>query len=129
MDRDCVERGRTVAQVLEQYHQTVRPMHLQYVEPSKLIADIIVHSSSDTSSSSAASASASSSATTGDNANNNDKGASKSHGSLDVACEVLKNHLMAVANLSVDNMPQQYTMEQAVQQMKQTESLLSSPPP
>jgi len=40
--RDVEERGRTVAAVLQQYEQSVRPMHLQFVEPSKRYADIIV---------------------------------------------------------------------------------------
>lgn len=42
LQRDIVERGRTVDSVLEQYEKTVRPMHLQFVEPSKRYADIIV---------------------------------------------------------------------------------------
>jgi uridine kinase len=40
--RDMDQRGRTFAQVREQYYQTVRPMHLAYVEPSKRWADLIV---------------------------------------------------------------------------------------
>jgi uridine kinase len=40
--RDIVERGRSVESVLMQYESTVRPMHLQFVEPSKRYADIIV---------------------------------------------------------------------------------------
>ena len=40
--RDIIERGRTVESVLDQYETTVRPMHLQFVEPSKRYADIIV---------------------------------------------------------------------------------------
>ena len=117
MDRDCAERGRTVAQVLEQYHQTVRPMHLQYVEPSKLVADIIVHSTSDTS--------PTLSSSTDDKSNDVDTSSTpKSHGSLDVACEVLKNHLMMVANLSLDKI-QEYNMEEAVKQMKNIASLSS----
>ena len=40
--RDLVERGRTVDSVIEQYQTTVRPMHIQFVEPSKRFADIIV---------------------------------------------------------------------------------------
>ncbi len=40
--RDIVERGRTVDSVMTQYLGTVRPMHLQFVEPSKRYADIIV---------------------------------------------------------------------------------------
>ena len=42
LQRDIVERGRTVDSVLDQYDKTVRPMHLQFVEPSKRYADIIV---------------------------------------------------------------------------------------
>lgn len=70
MDRDCKERGRTVAQVVDQYHETVRPMHLQYVEPSKLVADLIVHSGFENPS------------------------------SLDTACTVLKNHLKVTAGIA-----------------------------
>ena len=40
--RDMIERGRTIEAVLEQYERTVRPMHLQFVEPSKRLADIII---------------------------------------------------------------------------------------
>ena len=40
--RDIVERGRTVDSVIDQYLGTVRPMHLQFVEPSKRYADLIV---------------------------------------------------------------------------------------
>ncbi|MCA9728084.1 MAG: uridine kinase [Candidatus Eisenbacteria bacterium] len=40
--RDVEERGRTVQSVLRQYEQSVRPMHLQFVEPSKRYADVIV---------------------------------------------------------------------------------------
>lgn len=42
LQRDTVERGRDVASVLNQYLKTVRPMHMQFVEPSKRNADIIV---------------------------------------------------------------------------------------
>ncbi len=42
LQRDILERGRTVDSVLTQYEKTVRPMHLQFVEPSKRYADIIV---------------------------------------------------------------------------------------
>ena len=42
MERDLRERGRTVESVVEQYVTTVRPMHLQFVEPSKRYADIIL---------------------------------------------------------------------------------------
>jgi len=40
--RDISERGRTVESVIEQYMSTVKPMHLEFVEPSKRYADIIV---------------------------------------------------------------------------------------
>lgn len=40
--RDVEERGRTVQSVLEQYETSVRPMHLQFIEPSKRYADIII---------------------------------------------------------------------------------------
>ena len=40
--RDVAERGRTVESVIEQYLVTVRPMHMQFVEPSKRYADVII---------------------------------------------------------------------------------------
>jgi uridine kinase len=40
--RDLAERGRTIESVIEQYIATVRPMHLQFVEPSKRHADVII---------------------------------------------------------------------------------------
>ena len=40
--RDIVERGRTMDTVIEQYLSTVRPMHQQFVEPSKRFADVII---------------------------------------------------------------------------------------
>jgi uridine kinase len=40
--RDIVERGRSVAKVLDRYEKTVKPMHLQFIEPTKRYADIIV---------------------------------------------------------------------------------------
>lgn len=40
--RDVAERGRSVGSVLDQYMATVRPMHLQFVEPNKRYADIII---------------------------------------------------------------------------------------
>ncbi|MFA6334524.1 MAG: uridine kinase [Bacteroidales bacterium] len=40
--RDNLERGRSVEKVLERYHKTVKPMHLQFIEPSKRYADIII---------------------------------------------------------------------------------------
>lgn len=42
LDRDVHERGRTLESVIIQYTTTVRPMHLQFVEPSKRYADIII---------------------------------------------------------------------------------------
>ena len=42
LERDINERGRTTASVIEQYIHTVRPMHLDFVEPSKRYADIII---------------------------------------------------------------------------------------
>ena len=42
LQRDISERGRTVASVIEQYLGTVKPMHLEFVEPSKRYADIII---------------------------------------------------------------------------------------
>jgi uridine kinase len=40
--RDTRERGRSVDDVLRQYLETVRPMHLEFIEPSKRYADVIV---------------------------------------------------------------------------------------
>src|SRR5205085_5634013 len=40
--RDVAERGRTVESVIEQHLSTVRPMHTQFVEPSKRCADVII---------------------------------------------------------------------------------------
>ena len=40
--RDIAERGRTVDTAIEHYCDTVKPMHLQFIEPSKRYADIIV---------------------------------------------------------------------------------------
>ena len=42
LGRDMTERGRTVQDVLRQYLETVRPMHLEFVEPSKRWADVII---------------------------------------------------------------------------------------
>jgi uridine kinase len=42
IERDMMERGRDVKKVLERYEKTVKPMHLQFIEPSKRYADIIV---------------------------------------------------------------------------------------
>ena len=40
--RDLERRGRTFAQVRKQYYESVRPMHMAFVEPSKRFADLIV---------------------------------------------------------------------------------------
>jgi uridine kinase len=40
--RDITERGRTFERTLEQYERTIRPMHYEFVEPSKRFADIII---------------------------------------------------------------------------------------
>lgn len=42
LQRDLSERGRTVQSVIDQYLGTVKPMHLEFVEPSKRYADIII---------------------------------------------------------------------------------------
>jgi uridine kinase len=42
LTRDLHERGRSLDDVLRQYQQTVRPMHLEFVEPSKRWADVII---------------------------------------------------------------------------------------
>ncbi|MBA4542782.1 MULTISPECIES: uridine kinase [Thermoactinomyces] len=42
IERDIQERGRTFESVMEQYLNVVRPMHLQFVEPSKRYADLII---------------------------------------------------------------------------------------
>ncbi|MGQ9501279.1 MAG: uridine kinase [Anaerolineae bacterium] len=44
LQRDMHERGRTLESVIHQYLETVRPMHLEFVEPSKRYADIIIPS-------------------------------------------------------------------------------------
>jgi uridine kinase len=40
--RDIRDRGRTMEMVVEQYINTVRPMHMEFVEPSKRYADVII---------------------------------------------------------------------------------------
>jgi uridine kinase len=40
--RDIMERGRDVETVLDRYEKTVRPSHMQFIEPTKNFADIIV---------------------------------------------------------------------------------------
>lgn len=42
LQRDITERGRSIESVISQYMKTVRPMHLDFVEPSKKYADIII---------------------------------------------------------------------------------------
>jgi uridine kinase len=42
LQRDVAERGRTMASVIDQYQTTVKPMHLEFVEPSKRYADVII---------------------------------------------------------------------------------------
>ena len=48
MRRDINERGRTFDRTLEQYEKTIRPMHFEFVEPSKRHADIIIPEGSQT---------------------------------------------------------------------------------
>ncbi len=40
--RDCVERGRTPMMVINRYQDVLKPMHMQYIEPSKRYADLII---------------------------------------------------------------------------------------
>jgi uridine kinase len=42
LQRDIFERGRTTESVIQQYMNTVRPMHMEFVEPSKRYADVII---------------------------------------------------------------------------------------
>lgn len=42
LQRDLQERGRTVEAVVRQYHATVRPMHMEFVEPSRRYADLLI---------------------------------------------------------------------------------------
>lgn len=42
LERDIAERARTMQSVIEQFYKTVRPMHLEFVEPSKRYADVII---------------------------------------------------------------------------------------
>lgn len=42
ISRDIVERGRDVVQVLDRYKKTVKPSHLQFIEPTKRYADLII---------------------------------------------------------------------------------------
>ena len=40
--RDCIERGRTPQMVIDRYQDVLKPMHCQYIEPSKRFADLIM---------------------------------------------------------------------------------------
>lgn len=42
ISRDIIERGKSVENVLERYEKTVKPMHLQFIEPTKRYADLIL---------------------------------------------------------------------------------------
>jgi len=42
LQRDVAQRGRTMESVVDQYQNTVKPMHLEFVEPSKRYADVII---------------------------------------------------------------------------------------
>ena len=42
MDRDIKQRGRTISHVKEQYQNTVKPMHVKYIEPLKSVAEVII---------------------------------------------------------------------------------------
>ena len=42
IERDIAERGRDISHVLDRYYETVKPSHLQFIEPSKRYADIII---------------------------------------------------------------------------------------
>jgi uridine kinase len=42
LQRDMRERGRSIEGVIEQYHDTVRPMHLKFVEPTRDHADVVI---------------------------------------------------------------------------------------
>ena len=42
LQRDVAERGRTMESVIDQYQSTVKPMHREFVEPSKRYADVII---------------------------------------------------------------------------------------
>ncbi|MCO4792940.1 MAG: uridine kinase [Bacteriovoracaceae bacterium] len=47
LHRDVKERGRSLESVIDQYYETVRPMHLKYLEPQKQFADFIVGEETD----------------------------------------------------------------------------------
>ena len=42
IQRDCVERGRTVEMVIDRYRKVLKPMHEQFIEPTKKFADLII---------------------------------------------------------------------------------------
>lgn len=42
ISRDCIERGRTPQMVIDRYQNVLKPMHCQYIEPTKRFADLIV---------------------------------------------------------------------------------------
>ncbi len=42
IERDMSERGRSLESIMEQYRETVRPMHIEFIEPSKRFADVII---------------------------------------------------------------------------------------
>ena len=42
LERDIADRGRTLQSVVDQYQSTVKPMHLEFVEPTKRYADVII---------------------------------------------------------------------------------------
>ena len=42
IQRDCVERGRTVEMVIDRYQKVLKPMHEQFIEPTKKFADLII---------------------------------------------------------------------------------------
>ena len=48
LSRDVAERGRSVGSVVQQYLETVRPMHDEFIEPTRLFADLIVPGERDT---------------------------------------------------------------------------------
>ena len=42
INRDIIERGRSVNMVLDRYQRSVKPMHLEFIEPTKSYADLII---------------------------------------------------------------------------------------
>ncbi len=47
IERDCLQRGRDVNDVIAQYRSSVKPMHEKYIEPSKEFADIVINGEND----------------------------------------------------------------------------------